>query len=432
MAKYHISQAGNPVICNAKIKCRLGDMENDHYESKEEAYADMEIKEEAKDLNENRRERILKRISTDVTGADGRVVEDFYYGRIQEDKKGWDSFDNESLLRTEKILKHLDENDINSAVREFNRLKEKPYIKQGIGWSSRDPKVRSREMKMLAWNRITTEWGKRENIERYSSEYDANTKLIGFDQAKESAVEEFAQYYYGYGNEKKEILEHKYSDEIVGRIVNGEHETFKLVPDGMDEDQHGTDSVFSPRDRLVAQTKNNQAAYLSFGFPHRELKGEMEAQGVNDVFVSYMRNGRENGVIYTVVDPDMQTRSFVVYEHRNTDTIVINGKANWDGEGLPYAKDDKWGFYAEIPNEEYDRAAKDLAFFMKEAQEGNLKDDNTMVKNASRVDHNAILAKTIPGFAEFVKRQTGEDLLKKKTDDDVLRDLDFDVDDNGE
>lgn len=38
MARYHINPlTGNPAICSAKIKCRFGGMEHDHYDSKEEA-----------------------------------------------------------------------------------------------------------------------------------------------------------------------------------------------------------------------------------------------------------------------------------------------------------------------------------------------------------------------------------------------------------
>lgn len=38
MARYHINPlTGNPTVCKAKIKCRFGGMEHDHYDSKEEA-----------------------------------------------------------------------------------------------------------------------------------------------------------------------------------------------------------------------------------------------------------------------------------------------------------------------------------------------------------------------------------------------------------
>ena len=60
------------------------------------------------------------------------------------------------------------------------------------------------------------------------------------------------------------------------------------------------------------------------------------------VNVSSFNNGREYGLVYTVDTPSGDKRSFSVYEHRNSDSIIINGKTNWNkNEDLPYAADSK-------------------------------------------------------------------------------------------
>lgn len=50
MPRYHITKAGNPGVCKAKHRCPLGDMEADHYDSKEEARSAFELKQENEDL----------------------------------------------------------------------------------------------------------------------------------------------------------------------------------------------------------------------------------------------------------------------------------------------------------------------------------------------------------------------------------------------
>lgn len=44
MAKYHITAKGNPGVCRAKIKCPFGDLEKEHYATKEEARTAFEKK----------------------------------------------------------------------------------------------------------------------------------------------------------------------------------------------------------------------------------------------------------------------------------------------------------------------------------------------------------------------------------------------------
>ena len=428
--RYHISAKGTAVKCPAKYKCRMGDMEKDHFDSKEEAREHFEFQQEAETLSEKARERVLNRILDRPQGSDNPDMHYFKKKYIEKDPTKWDSFDNAALLRAEKSVLAARKGDLDTAIKEYNQIEQKPPIRQH-SWRSSDPGVRSREIKDIAGTEIMSQWGKSHTPQRFSSEYEKNEKLVGFDHSTDAAVEKF--FSYGFGEKKvKELEEKKYVQESIGRIVNGENDDYQMHPEGMDNGEH-YESIFylQPRDRIVAEAKDNQQVYLAFGFPHKELKEEMDKQGIGNVFVSFMQNGRENGLTYTVMAPDASTRTFVVYEHRNKDSIVINGKQNWDGEGLPYSGDSKESFYDESEYKDYTRVAKNLAFFMKEAQEGRLKDDQTLVRNASRVDYTARIAKMIPGFAEFVERQTGENPLKKKTDEEILKDLDlhFDIDD---
>lgn len=72
----------------------------------------------------------------------------------------------------------------------------------------------------------------------------------------------------------------------------------------------------------------------------------MERADVSNVTVSSFYNSREWGNAYTVMTPDGSTRTFSVYEHRNTDSVIINGKTNWKGSDveLPYVEDNKYSF----------------------------------------------------------------------------------------
>lgn len=50
MPKYHISPAGEPGVCNARKRCPYGDMEQDHYESPQEARRSYELENETTKL----------------------------------------------------------------------------------------------------------------------------------------------------------------------------------------------------------------------------------------------------------------------------------------------------------------------------------------------------------------------------------------------
>lgn len=109
----------------------------------------------------------------------------------------------------------------------------------------------------------------------------------------------------------------------------------------------------------------------------RLRKNKKLAKSGAHVAVYAMQNGREHGYIFACMetirtaqldpqehDDKYESRSFswTVYEHRNSDAIVINGAEGYlhmSGE-LPY-KGDKWDVLASFSYNEYDKAATALA-----------------------------------------------------------------------
>lgn len=58
-----------------------------------------------------------------------------------------------------------------------------------------------------------------------------------------------------------------------------------------------------------------------------------------DVYVRCFQNLREMGLTFTT-----NGMTYCIYEHRNSDAIIINGKKGWSGGvgDLPYMSDSKW------------------------------------------------------------------------------------------
>jgi hypothetical protein len=121
--------------------------------------------------------------------------------------------------------------------------------------------------------------------------------------------------------------------------------------------------------------------------------------------VATFYNCRETGLVYTITQPDGTARSFSVYEHRNSDSIIINGCTDWDGQRLPYAADSKNGFFAELACGSYEQAADALTFYLVEAARGELADDATLVATAEHLDWNAIIAERISGYGDWLEQR---------------------------
>ena len=79
-----------------------------------------------------------------------------------------------------------------------------------------------------------------------------------------------------------------------------------------------------------------------------------------DIQVGTFTNCRECGLTF-IVNKGLKYFTYCVYEHRNSDAIIVNGKEGYvtvSGD-LPYAADDKYIYLAEF---EYGEAQKTADF----------------------------------------------------------------------
>jgi len=108
MTRYHINDAGNPGQCEAKIKCRFGDLETEHYGSREEAAQAYEEKQE-KEIQEARKAldtlNKLEGVSRSLTKNSDRL--------------------RQKIEATEKIVKVAsNEGNLDSFEKHYNELKK--------------------------------------------------------------------------------------------------------------------------------------------------------------------------------------------------------------------------------------------------------------------------------------------------------------------
>lgn len=83
-----------------------------------------------------------------------------------------------------------------------------------------------------------------------------------------------------------------------------------------------------------------------------------------EIAVGCFTNCREVGLTFCPLKKGKEyfekknIKTFCVYEHRNSDQIIINGKEGyicWNGE-LPYNSDSKYDYLGQAGYEEYDKA----------------------------------------------------------------------------
>lgn len=211
----------------------------------------------------------------------------------------------------------------------------------------------------------------------------------------------------------KEHLNGAIDDYIAGNIPDiGNEDVSYLLPD---------------RQRAAHVFNESSQFNLAMAFPNMELKDAMEKADMRDVKATPFLNMREAGIAYTVQQPDGNTRTFSVYEHRNTDSIIINGTENWDGESLPYAGDSKNIFFAEFAPDDRKQAADALVMFMKDAQNGELDSTHELASKAQHRDWDAILRSNPvfgSAYGEFSDKHYGK--REEMTDESILGKLDFD------
>lgn len=236
-------------------------------------------------------------------------------------------------------------------------------------------------------------------------------------------------------------------DEVYGRYVNSPYLNAAIrdvvrngeedFPLDLNEYENREKSYYLDEfDRIKGEIIYTQGFNLAYMFPNKELKNAMDTYEIDNVYTDSFVNGREYGNVYSVAMPNGDTMSFSVYEHRNSDSIIINGKRNWgknSGE-LPYAADSKYQYFAEVECENYREAADMLCFFLKDAHNGTLKDTEELIRQAPRIDWNTRLAQQLgSGYMEFLEghypqeaRRVRKNLSgERKSDQEILDELDF-------
>ena len=211
---------------------------------------------------------------------------------------------------------------------------------------------------------------------------------------------------------------HNYYDALLEDYINNNRGELEL-----DDDK---EYFYDDYDTIYAHTLDDQQLYLTAVFPQKELNNKLEQYGIDNVFVSNFHNGREWGNVYTVMTPNGDAMSFSVYEHRNSDSIIINGKNNWDGEELPYTSDNKYEYFGEYSYQDYDQAADSLAMHLKDAQNGNLPSEEYLRDNAPRIDWVNKLSERIPSFKQWYKQYYPEEVDRyEQAQNNPLEQLDF-------
>lgn len=350
-----------------------------------------------------------------------------HYGNIKTWAKPWTKDEEENLEKVNQIAKVLSQKkpDFEEAQKIMNSMADIDKT-QSYQTSTFDGKTlnehnrRDKNLKTLAEDMYKKRFSQ-EIPPPYEKapQREPNTRLTGLKEAQASHL---GHYNYAFDSNVMGHDHQKLLDPTLDRIADGEKYT------AWTGEEYESTSLVPQHDRFMNEISQNPQLYLSTAFPDVELKKSMDKQKVDNVSVTPFYNGREEGNAYTVITPDGSTRTFSVYEHRNSDSIIINGKTNWrakDKDELPYSGDHKGVFFAEFHPKDKQQCADALAFYMKEAQKGELPSDAHLASTAGRRDWNSILSESIPGYTEWLKKQN-IDISKPETNDDILRRLDFD------
>ena len=412
--------------------CRLGHVRNS--DAKAETFENWipatEVKVPTPEETTERLAKSLVRPDSDNTGWDG-IESPLEY--IQKWEEPWTEAEKANLAAVAK-LETLAKKDPFTAKDEAKARaiiaklvpfaeRKRPYG----GWTSNDTSWRARDKMLhtLAENILLRRLA--DDLPVVEREEATNDHLLGLREAQDAALKALNHAdYYKDGESYMGNVEPHFQNAIA-RSAAGEELAY---PDERSED---TRSLFPVHHRIFSAlhpTQGNASAnqlYLAAVFPVNELKVEMDRVGIDNVSVSPFYNTREWGNVYTVMAPDGSTRSFSVYEHRNTDSIIINGTENWNGKELPYATDSKQAFFAEFEPDDRERAAQALTFYMVQAQKGELEDPEALVDKVSRRDWAAILDNAIPGYKEWRQRDVNDTYIAPEQEDesDILKRLDF-------
>jgi len=432
MGKYHINpKTGNPGKCSATVNCPFGG-ESEHYETTTLARKAFEQRQDEFTLTPAAQIKLFKRQLVRKENVDWNAIERDL-GFITEWEKPWTADEISNLQKVKELVKLLETESFTDETKtQAEELIDSmvPYVvppprrfdirntTNDTSWRARDKMIHSLANYLLVRREA-------DELTHEPAEPITNPAMLNLTEAQEAALKGFnrpeSDFYDGpYIGDVEEHYQ-----EAIARVVRGD-EPFL----GIKSSSEG--SLLPLNERLFNvlhpdSNSYNQQLYLAAVFPVRELKTEMDRVGVTNVSVTPFYNTREWGNAYSVLQPDGSVRAFSVYEHRNTDSIIINGKENWNGKELPYAADSKSKFYGEYGPDDRKRAAQSLAFFMAQAQRGELSDDDALIANAPHKDWNAILDKQIPGFKEWRIARQPEGYIEpqEETEDELLNRLDF-------
>ena len=81
-----------------------------------------------------------------------------------------------------------------------------------------------------------------------------------------------------------------------------------------------------------------------------------------DVFVGTFTNREECGLTFKIIKKDLSYFTFCVYEHGNSDEIIINGIDGYITAcgKLPYKSDNRWDYIAKFDYNQFLEAAEKL------------------------------------------------------------------------
>lgn len=430
-AKYHINpQTGNPGVCRAQYSCRFGSIEDDHYETKDAARAAYERRMEAATMDVDKAVSNLRKKLVHLEGPSFDNV-GHAFECIDEWPKDWTKEERENLQKIEDLSELLEGEMTDEKWEKAQKIKYSmhPYMNYWrslntiTGKADDEWKNRQRQLNLLA-NDLLIRKEAFDYPETEAPPRDRNDRIIGLDDARIAAVKAYNEPQYEFAKGEFFIQEdaEDYIESAVDRVVAGEE--WKLKRSG--ETPHV--SLIPERDRLMSlisdkeSDKFNNQLYLVTAFPDKELKEAFDRAGIENVAVSNYENGREWGLAYTVMGPDGVNRTFSVYEHRNSDSIIINTKSDWKHDELPMAGNSKNTFIAEFAPEDHKQAADALTFFIKETQKGELPSDQELANSVSRRDWRAILSDSVPGYKEWADKV---DPKNEDEDDDPLKRMGF-------
>jgi len=110
-----------------------------------------------------------------------------------------------------------------------------------------------------------------------------------------------------------------------------------------------------------------------------ELSNDDREETIHEyISVGVFTNCRECGHTYKVMAENGKSFTWCVYEHRNSDNIIINGKEGYISIAgdLPYCSDSKWEYLASFEYGAYQKTAHKLKQMIVRFLDANTKGDS--------------------------------------------------------